>query len=179
MTILNEGLKYMDMEHQVIPKAGIDLYKSKIGPDEDYITVSFVVKGRECADDLVTWLERGYDWVVDADTSPGEVVDGKYYVFAELNRKPSTAGRIIELISDLETLTGLSPKDWELVIGEEKYPATEEVVRQHVDLTPQRYREDQDGELNEWRDIAGLDAAPLFDSQDPELLAMQRQAGIK
>jgi hypothetical protein len=177
--VLAEGLSYMDMEHQVVPLLGIDQFKSTIGSDEELVTINFIVRSKACADDLVDWLERGYDWIVDADTSPGEISNGKYYVFADMNRRKSIAGRIMEMLADLETLTGFKASDWSVKIGDERYRASQEVIEEHVALTPHEYRESHDGELNEWRDIAGIKAVPLFDTRDQDLLAIQRQAGIK
>jgi hypothetical protein len=178
MKQLNEGLGYKDMEHQVTPTVGIDLYKSKIGRDSDIATLSFTVKSRAVADDLVDWFERGYDWIIDADTSPGEVVDGKYYVFVETNRRTALPARVLELIGDLETLTGLRPKDWELIIDDERYPATEEEISERIALSPHAYREQTETALNEWREIAGVTTVGTYETNDESLRQIQRQAGI-
>lgn len=167
------------MEHQVKPVVGVDVYKSQIGSDDEISTVNFTTKSRACADDLVDWLERGYDFVLDAATSPGEVADGEYLVFVEMNRRSTLPARVVEMVSDLQTLTGLTPDDWRVKIGDEMYPLTVDAIKSRVAISPQDYREEQDKELNEWRDIAGIKAVKMFDSTDPDLLAMQRQAGIK
>lgn len=63
---LNESLNYLDMENELIPLLIIDEFKSRLGEDDDIITLTFIIKSKEAADDLVTWLERGYEFVLDA-----------------------------------------------------------------------------------------------------------------
>jgi hypothetical protein len=111
MTQLNESLQHLDFENQLLTTMGVDKYASSIGNDEDFITLNFTVRSKPGADDLVNWLERGYDWIVDAETSPGEVTDGKFLVFAELNRRSTAPKRIYEILADLETLTGVGAEE--------------------------------------------------------------------
>lgn len=168
----------MDMEHEIVPMLIIDEFESKIGEDEDIIVLAFIIKSKEAGSDLTAWLERGYDWVLDADVSPGEVERGKYYVFAEINRRPSAPRRIMELLDDLSTLTGFDSSAWSLKIDHKRYQASKEVIEQKVPLTANDYRREQEQELNEWRDIAGIQTVNTFES-DEEILAIQRQAGLK
>lgn len=178
MTRLNESLEYLDMQGHVTPVLGIDEYQSKIGEDSDIIVLSFLVSGEAVGNDLVDWLERGYEWIIDADISPGEVLDRKFMVFAEMNRRTSAPRRIIEALEDLETLTGLKVSDWKVKIDGEKYPAEEKTIQKHVVLNPNQYRAQEQEELNEWREIAGLKTVATQEL-DADLIAMQRQAGIK
>ena len=57
-----------------------------MGTDEDIIVLSFVVKDKSPAQDLMMFLESGYDFVLDADVSAGTMEDGEYLVFAEIER---------------------------------------------------------------------------------------------
>lgn len=167
------------MEHQVYPILGIDQYKSKIGDDSEFVTVDFTVKSKSVSEDLVTWLERGYDWIIDSEESPGEVKNNQYLVFAEMNRRTWVPKRVIEMLADFETLTGIKAGEWRLRIGDELYPATEQNIRDNVTLSPHEYRIEREGELNEWREMAGLDTVPVYQTEDdPNILEMQRQAGI-
>lgn len=175
---LDESLNYLDMEDKVSPVLSIDEFKSTIGEDKDIIVLTFITSAKPVAEDLVNWLERGYDFILDAETSPGEVLDKKYYVFAEFNRRKSAPFRIIEIISDLKTLTNLSVEDWEVKISGKKYPLTKEIIEKLVPLSPTDYSRIHDEELNEMRKIAGLKPSSTYDSSDEELKAMQRQAGV-
>ena len=48
----------------------IDSYASKMGSDKDIVVLSLNVESLSPAKDLVRFLERGYDFVLDADSSP-------------------------------------------------------------------------------------------------------------
>lgn len=174
---LNESLKHLDMEGYVSPILGIDQFESRIGENEDIITLNFTVKSKAVADDLCEWLERGYDWIIDCEPSPGEVLDKKYYVFAEMNRRTNAPSRIIEMLADMDTLTGLGVDDWVCKIGNNRVPANIDILRQELILNPNDYKTEEEGELNEWREIAGLPTKPVH-TKDEEILAFQRQAGI-
>jgi hypothetical protein len=176
---INESLQYLDMEHQVYPILGVDQYKSKIGDDSEFVTIDFTVKSKSVTEDLVIWLERGYDWIIDSEESPGEVKNNQYLVFAEMNRRTWVPKRIMELLFDFETLTGIKAGEWKLRIGEKLYPATEQNIKDHVTLSPHEYRIDRESELNEWREMAGLDTVSIYETdRDQDLLEMKRQAGI-
>ena len=69
---LNENLEHNDLKRLVHPELHIDEYKSKMGDDSDVCVVSFKVSGKEPAADLVSFIEKGYEFVLDADVSSGE-----------------------------------------------------------------------------------------------------------
>ena len=140
--ILNEGLDYHDLVGQMIPEVTVDEYAAKMGEDDEIVTLAFTVKGKQVGEDLSDWFERGYDWVLDAQVSDGELVPGKYLVFVEMNRRTSTPERIIELLEDLETLTDLPVKDWTIIVDDEEYEPNVEVLKQKIVLSPHDYRID-------------------------------------
>lgn len=176
--MLTESLNYQDMKDQLIPLLGIDEFESRIGEDYDIITLNFMVKSKEVGEDLVIWLERGYDFVIDAETSPGEIENDKYYVFVEINRRKSSAKRIIELLKDLETLTDLKINQWSLKINGKLHKASTEIIEHELILSPSEYKNNKEVELNEWRNIANLNHVSFYDNDDQDLKAIQRQAGI-
>lgn len=174
---LFESLNYMDMEDEIVPLLGIDEFKSRLGEDDDIITLHFILESEAAAEDLVVWLERGYEFIIDAETSPGEVENGKYYVFAEINRRPSAPRKIMELLDDLETLTGVKTDDWSIKVKHDRHPATKENIERYIPLTANDYRERNESELNEWREMAGIKTRKTH-VHDEEILALQRQARI-
>jgi hypothetical protein len=177
MTQLNESLNYLDMENMVLPFVGIDRYKSNIGDDDVISTLDFRVRGRDVGDDLSSWFEKGYDWILDSDVSPGEISKDIYVVFVEIPRKKANPERIIELLADLETLTGYGVDQWKVIINDKRYPAEVEIIEKLVPLTPAEYRMENEEELNEWRERAGLRTVSSYE-QDSDIINIQRQAGI-
>jgi hypothetical protein len=113
MTLKNGDLR--DLVYHILE---IDSYRSKMGSDEDIVTLSFSAKTKESADDLADFIEKGYDFVLDADATPGEQSDGTYKVFVEIEREKGVAQQITELAYGVSELTGLKDlkfryyKDW-------------------------------------------------------------------
>jgi len=181
-TILNEGLNYHDLEGQMIPTVTVDEYAAHMGNDSEIVTLAFTIKSEAAGNDLVDWFERGYDFVLDAQVSEGEVKPGQYLVFVEMNRRTSVPKRIIELLDDLETLTAIPVKDWTIIVDEEEYSPEEEVLKQVITISPHDYREEkevEEEEINEMRERAGLEVKVIHaDKQDAEIKAFKSMAGL-
>lgn len=165
---LLEGLDYHDMKGQIEPKITVDEYAAKTGKDSDVVTITFTTNSKLAADDLTSWLELGYDFIIDASVSTGEIEPGKYLVFAELNRRRSVPDRIIEILEELNTLTDISIDDWIIEVDEKELPAKKERLEQAIITSPHEYREikEHEKELNEYRDIAGIPAKKLHQDDD-------------
>lgn len=101
------SLRTEDLRNLVDKIVEIDSYKSKMGADEDIITIAFSTKTKESADDLVGFVERGYSFVLDADATSGEQADGTYKVFVEIERDRKAADQIVELADGVKKLTGI------------------------------------------------------------------------
>lgn len=175
-----EGLEFHDMEGQVQPLVTVDEYAAKMGEDKDIVTLSFIVKSEAAGNDLVDWFERGYDWVLDASVSEGEVEVGKWLVFVEINRRSTVPSRIIELIKDLKTLTALKLSEWTIQVDDEDYEPEEHILKQVIICNPNEYKIDQEKEeeLNEMREQAGLKTKPIYNSKDAELKDFLSKAGL-
>ena len=178
--IVNEGLDYMDMEHQIEPHVSVDEYSAKMGKDSDIVTLAFIVKSEAAGNDLVDWFERGYDWILDSSLSEGELSPGKYLVFVEMKRRTKVPERIVELLDDLETLTGMTVDEWVVTIDEQDYPADAEILKEVITISPHEYREEneEEKELNEMRHRAGLDTVSSYGEPDSELKAFISMAGL-
>jgi hypothetical protein len=181
-TILNEGLEYHDLVGQMLPTVTVDEYAAHMGEDSEIVTLAFTVKSEAAGNDLADWFERGYDFVLDAQVSEGEVKPGQYLVFVEMNRRSSVPKRIIELLDDLETLTAIPVKDWTIVVDDEEYSPEEDVLKQVITISPHEYRETEEveeEEINEMRERAGLEVKVLHaDKQDAEIKAFKSMAGL-
>jgi hypothetical protein len=180
MTILTENLDYMDMKDQVGDTITVDEYAAKMGNDKDIVTVTFVTHSKLAAEDLVSWFERGYDWVIDASVSDGELEPGKWLVFVELERRSKVPKRIITLLSDLETLTDLKVDDWTVEIEGEDCIADEDSIRKRMVLNPNEYKMEKevDEELNEFRNLAGLEVKSPMYEEDEYIKSLKAIAGI-
>lgn len=180
MKILNEGLDYHDLKGQIEPVITVDEYKAKMGNDADIVTITFVLNSKLAADDFTNWLEKGYDFVQDASVSEGEIEPGKWLVFLEMNRRTSVPKRLIEILSDLTTLTDLEVNDYTIEVDDQEYNADEDELKQVIILSPHDYREKKqnDEELNEMRGIAGLANKNVFENIDDEIRKYITNAGL-
>lgn len=138
---LFEGLEAGDLNRLVHPELHVDEFRSKLGEDSDVIVLSFKVDDKEPANDLVSFVEKGYNWVLDADVSSGEMDDGSYIVFIELNRTEDAPEQINSLMNDLMNLTKQNLDEWRVRYfksHKEKY-YTVEALEELIPLTPDAY----------------------------------------
>jgi hypothetical protein len=107
MRNLSEGLRSGDLENYVSELFTVDRYSSKMGEDSDIVVLGFRVREKNPAIDLTEFIEKGYEFVLDADVSSGEDNNGEYSVFVEISRTPRLAEQIQELTYGVKKLTGL------------------------------------------------------------------------
>ena len=104
------SLQQNDLHDLVYDIFEIDSFQSKMGDDKDIVTLSFSVKSKEPADDLMNFLESGYSFILDADSTVGEQSDGTYKVFVEIERNRKSHDQIQEIVDGVSQLSGI--KEW-------------------------------------------------------------------
>lgn len=187
---LFEGLEHGDLARLVHPELHADEFKSKMGEDKDIVVLSFKVTDKEPALDLVNFIEKSYDWVLDADASAGELDDGDYLVFAELERTPDIADHVMEMIGDIINLTDQDIDEW--LFQYQKSGKTSELSREaltQIPNTPEDYvakfGEDEpdepafndQGDVND--EISDQESAPGLDKmQEAAGVPMNRRAPV-
>lgn len=105
--IVNEGLRAGDLDGIVLDTFTVDQYKSKMGEDKNICVLAFSCNNQAGAKDLEQFLEQGYKFVLDADSTPGTLADGTFKVFVEIPREPKLDSYIREILDDLENLTNI------------------------------------------------------------------------
>ena len=155
---LQEGLEHGDLKRLVHNEMHIDEFKSKLGDDKDVIVVTLKVASKGPAEDLVGFIEKGYDWVLDGDLSPGEMEDGSYVVFIELARDKDAPKNIIQFIEDLENLTDISLDEWRVRYykGREETTLSLEALESMVPTSPEAYEKRFGQELDQLKTAAGV-----------------------
>ena len=177
-SLLSEGLNYKDLERMLKPTIHVDEFASKMGDDDDIMVLSFFVRDTNAAKDLINWFEKGYDFVLDADQSPGEIKPGRYLVYVELSRRSRVPEQVAELIDDLTTLTEFDTSDWTVHHDGVEFPFSAEEFRKKIPLSPKQYRAEREADLNTVREAAGLPVVTTYDKKDPALKEIQNIAGI-
>ena len=173
-----EGFEYKDMEGLMKPTIFVDEFAAKMGDDDDIIVISFFVRDLQAAKDLMAWFEKGYDFVLDADRSPGEIKPGRYLVYVELRRRSTAPLNINTLLDDLSSLTEFEPEDWRMSYKGKESDWSEEAFAEQVPLTPDAYRERYEGDLNEMRMAAGLPTKAVYELK-PDVRSLQAMAGLR
>lgn len=182
---LKENLEYGDLERLIHPELHIDQYKSKMGDDADICVVSFKVSGKEPAADLVSFIEKGYDWVLDADVSSGEKEGGDYLVFIELDRSKNVPEEIFQLLNDILNLTEQKLSDWRVRFhnSTKDHELSLESLQKMITASPEAYRKkyeknkDEENALDQLKADAGVEVktkAPVNEFTE----ALRRAAGI-
>ena len=136
---LNEGLRPLDLKEMVQSTFEVDTFRSKMGEDQDVCVVSFKVKDRSPAKDLMEFIEKGYDFVLDADVSSGEDNRGEYSVFVELSRTRQLAEQIKELTYGIRKLTGIENFKFKYHKENSVQEATEENLKSHIPESSESY----------------------------------------
>ena len=178
---LNEGLERGDLKRLVHSELHIDEFKSKLGKDEDVAVVSFKVDSKEPAEDLVSFCEKGYPFVIDADISSGEMDDGSYIVFVEIERTKELPGQILEIVEDLLNLTEQKISEWRVRYhtSHTDHELTEESLANLIPTTPEAYKQKYGKEeIDKLKTAAGVKVdtkAPKNDFTE----SLRAAAGIK
>lgn len=174
---LLEALNFKDLDGLMKPTIHVDEFASKMGDDDDIIVISFFLRDEMAAKDLMNWFEKGYDFVIDADKSPGEIKPNRYLVYIEIRRRSTAPANVARLLDELNTLTEFNGDDWTMHYRGEEVPFTEEDFARLVPLSPKEYRAKFESDLNEVRAAAGLKTKQIYE-RDATMRALQAAAGF-
>jgi len=134
MSLLKDDLKDL-----IYPIFEIDSYASKMGDDKNIVTLSFSLKNKEPAEDLMHFIETGYNFVLDSDVTAGEQSDGTYKVFVELERDRKVHGHIMEIVDGVKQLSGLDELKFRYYKGFKSVPVNDESIAEQVPTDPDAY----------------------------------------
>ena len=133
------GLRIGDLKDLVHHIFEIDAYASKMGDDKNIVTLSFTVKDKNPADDLMRFLEGGYSFILDSDVTAGEQSDGAYRVFVELERDRSTNENIMEIVDGVSKLASVDNFKFRYYKGFKSFKVSMENLDREVPLDPDNY----------------------------------------
>lgn len=140
-TKLTEGLRAGDLKNMISHNFTIDQYKSKIGEDENTVVLAFQINDRFATVDVMEFIEKSYNFVLDADMSPGEERDSTYRLFIEIERTSKVIDQIFEILAGLSRLCGID--QWKFKYQKEttSYKFTSENATEHIPLSQTQYQE--------------------------------------
>jgi len=117
----------------------IDSFSSKMGADKDIVTLSFSLKEKAPADDLMNFLERGYGFILDADVTSGEQSDGTYKVFVELARDNNVHENIMEIVDGVKNLSEVENFKFRYYKNWRSQDLSQETLEELVPNNPDNY----------------------------------------
>ena len=133
------SLQPNDLENYVNEIFTVDSYKSKMGKDREIAVLAFEVADQEPAKDLMNFIEKGYEFVLDADVSTGENSKGKYNVFVEMERNRRLPERVQDILEEVSKLTGIKEWKYRYYKNVESKPFTLEDAQQQIPLNGDMY----------------------------------------
>jgi hypothetical protein len=163
MRNLSEGLRSGDLENYVSELFTVDRYSSKMGEDSDIVVLGFRVREKNPAIDLTEFIEKGYDFILDADMSAGEENDGQYQVFVEIERTPQLQEQLKELLGGMGQLCGL--RDWRFRYQKESSSVefNEDNAVKHIPMTSEAYQSKvvaiKENDVQEFFDQGAMDVS--------------------
>ena len=186
-----EGLEQGDLARLINVDITIDEFVSKMGEDQDVAVVAFRVGGKEPANDLMNFIERGYDWVLDSDVSPGELDNGEYVVFVEIERNPALGKNLEKLMSDISKLADEDENVWRFSYkdDENSYEVTAKNIQRVVPTSAESYLakfgDEQDyseleyeKELKAMQEVARVPIKKNKQYLDDDIKALKSRAGL-
>jgi len=135
-----KSIKNLEMINHVSPQVAIDAFEAKLGRDEDVSVIQFQTDNKDVASDLVQFIESGHKAVLDADFSPARNEQKKYNVFVELERDESLPKNIVELVRDVENVTGIMPWQFKFHKGQQFFHLDEQNISNIVPTTSEQYK---------------------------------------
>jgi len=133
------GLRHGDLKDLVYDVFEIDSYASKMGEDKNIVTLSFSVKDRAPANDLVKFLEGGYSFILDSDVTAGEQEDGTYKVFVELERDRNANDNIMEIVDGVKKLSEIDKFRFRYYKNFRSHDTSIESLNEFVPTDPDNY----------------------------------------
>ena len=136
---LNESLMEDDLKWLVDDSVLIDMHKTKLGANKDYIVLAIIVNDRTPAHDLASFIENSVYDFEDVEVSSATDTKGRYLIYVELNRDSGAFKTINGILNDSKKLTGI--EDWKFKgMGmNNTIPFDEETFSQHIITDPVEY----------------------------------------
>jgi hypothetical protein len=166
-----------DLEHMIKPVFEIDSYKSKMGDDSDISVLSFTVMEKAPAQDLVNFIERGYNFVLDADFTSGEQHDGMYRVFVEIERTKQLPNNVMDLVDGLIRLTNDQKFRFRYYKSFKSYPVDIENLTEIVPLNKSDYTMlVNENNMNNFKNFFNKSYLETIEMDDDELMIKKAYA---
>jgi hypothetical protein len=134
------SLKNGDLAGTVLSNISIDEYTPKAGNDKDVIVVAFYLNDQEPADDLNTYIQRGFIDTLDVEVSPNTDEEGRYLVFVEMSRDDTFPNKFQALLKDVENVSGKMKWEVKTYLADDRiFPFNDPDLFNFIILNPEEY----------------------------------------
>ena len=138
---LNEHLSENDLKWLVDDGVLIDMHKTKLGEDKDYIVLSIAVNDRTPAHDLARFIENSVYKFKDVEVSPATDTKGRYLVYVEMDRSPQAFETIQGILKDSNKLSGIEQWKFKTMGLTDYVPFDPDAFSKHVITDPTLYEQ--------------------------------------
>ncbi len=134
------SLKNGDLKGTILPKVSIDEFEPKAGDNENVIVVAFYLLDQPPAEDLNTFIQRGFIDQLDVEVSPNTDDEGRYLVFVEMSRNDTFPSKLQALLKDVENVSG--PMDWKVTTylsDDREFEVSDPAIYDFIVTNPDEY----------------------------------------
>ena len=136
---INESLMENDLKWLVDDDVLIDMHKTKLGKNKDYIVLAITVNDRTPANDLASFIENSVYDFEDVEVSAATDAKGRYLIYIELDRQPSAFNTIQGILNDASKLSGIESWKFKTMGIDDYIPFDEETFVNYVITNPAEY----------------------------------------
>ena len=129
---INESLMEDDLKWLVDDGVLIDMHKTKLGDNKDYIVLAIAVNDRTPANDLASFIENSVYDFEDVEVSPATDTKGRYLIYVELARSSGAFNTINGILKDTSKLSGIESWKFKTMGIDDYIPFDEETFSNYV-----------------------------------------------
>lgn len=136
---LSESLMEDDLKWLVDDGILVDMHKTKLGANKDYIVLAIIVNDRTPAHDLASFIENSVYDFEDVEVSSATDTKGRYLIYVELNRDSGAFKTINGILNDAKKLTGIESWKFKGMGMNSFVPFDEETFNASIVVDPIEY----------------------------------------
>jgi len=100
------NLRPYDLKGVILSYFSVDEFQPKTGTPEDVVVIAFYAGRENAAEDLKHFIETGMFDILDVEKSDVPDDKNRFLVFVEMNRDEGLIESLVELLRDIENVTG-------------------------------------------------------------------------
>jgi hypothetical protein len=139
MNQLSESLLENDLKWLVLDDVMIDMHKTKLGKDKDYIVLAISVTDKQPAEDLATFIENSVYEFDDVEVSGATDTAGNYMIYVELARNDQAYKTVHGILTDCSKLCGITEWKFKTTNVKNGIVLDEDSFNAHIITDPEEY----------------------------------------